>query len=278
MEKEITGYSLSRAFFQWSFDNPLKVSTNHVALYFYIIEHCNMLGWKSQFGLPSSMAMEAIGIKSYKTYIQTLRDLIDFGFVKMYQKSENQYTANIIGLVEFTEPLTKSLTKALPNHIPNQVQTTYQTNDSIDKLLNLETIKPKNKETIIGDKSPKRKKDLSIKPFNLDDNLGDRHLLDDDVVNHYIMMNSTIDEFLQNVRRIPSQITLREFANLYKKYYYADIIEMLTGMHNNSKYWIYETVYFAINKWLKKDYERNNKKGPMAKPTRVSDLINEQNK
>ena len=76
-----TGYSLSRKWFDFCFDNPEKIKPNHTALYFFCIEHCNRLGWKEKFGLSSSMAKEAIGIRSYNTYIKTLRDLVDFGFL-----------------------------------------------------------------------------------------------------------------------------------------------------------------------------------------------------
>jgi hypothetical protein len=93
-------YSLSRAWFDWSFDNPEKVSPTHTAVLFFAIEHCNRLGWKKKFGFPSEMAKEALGIKSYNTYINTLNDLIEWGFIEMIEKSKNQYSANIISLSE----------------------------------------------------------------------------------------------------------------------------------------------------------------------------------
>ena len=81
-------YTLSRNFFNWSFENPEKIKPNHIALYFFCIEHCNRLGWKGKFGLPTTMAKEAIGISSYNTYINTLNDLVDFGFIKLIEKSK----------------------------------------------------------------------------------------------------------------------------------------------------------------------------------------------
>ena len=54
----MNGYDLSRKFWDWSFENPEKVKPNHSALYFFIIEHCNRLGWKKKFGLPTTMAFE----------------------------------------------------------------------------------------------------------------------------------------------------------------------------------------------------------------------------
>lgn len=138
--RNINGYDLSRAWFDWSFENPERISPNHTALYFFIIEHCNRLGWKKKFGLPTTMAKDAIGIKSYKTYIKTLNELVDFGFIDLVEKSSNQYTANIVALVKFTEPHAKALGKAMLNHMPKQVQSTCQTKDTIDKPI---TTKPK---------------------------------------------------------------------------------------------------------------------------------------
>ena len=86
----MNSYELSRNWFDFSFKNPEKVKPNHSALYFFAIEHCNRLGWKDKFGFPSQMAMEAVGIRSWKTYSSTLKDLVEWGFIKMIEKSSNQ--------------------------------------------------------------------------------------------------------------------------------------------------------------------------------------------
>lgn len=138
----MNGYDLSRNWFDFCFENPEKITPNHTALYFFCIEHCNRLGWKQKFGLPTTMAKEAIGIRSYNTYIKTLNDLIDFGFIKMIEKSKNQYSSNIIALSNFNKALDKALDKALIKHTTKQVKSTRQSIDSINKQ---ETI---NKETI----------------------------------------------------------------------------------------------------------------------------------
>ena len=79
-------YELSRTFWDWSFENPEKVKPIHSALYFFTIEHCNRLGWKEKFGLPTTMAKEAIGVRSYNTYINALTDLVDWGFLILVEK------------------------------------------------------------------------------------------------------------------------------------------------------------------------------------------------
>jgi len=144
----MTGYDLSRQWWDFAFANPEKVKPIHSALYFFAIENCNRMGWAEKFRLPSEMAMSAIGVHSYKTYIAALNDLCEWGFLTMVQKSTNQYSANIVALVNFTEaqgkaPI-KALDKALLKHIPKQVQSTDQSIASINKQ---ETINDKQQTT-----------------------------------------------------------------------------------------------------------------------------------
>lgn len=124
-------YKLYRNYWDFAFENPEKITPNHIALYSFIIEHCNRLGWKNKFGLPTTMAMEAIGIKSYNTYSKILNDLINYGFIEMVQKSKNQYSSNIIGLSFALSKNDKALDKALIKHGTKQSESTVQSIDSI---------------------------------------------------------------------------------------------------------------------------------------------------
>ena len=133
MADKINSYELSRNWFNWCFDNPDLISPNHSALYFFAIEHCNRLGWKLKFGLPTTMAKEAIGIKSYNTYIKTLTDLVEWGFIKMIEKSKNQYSSNIIALSKFNKATNKALDKAFIKHVTKQSESTGESISSIDK-------------------------------------------------------------------------------------------------------------------------------------------------
>lgn len=132
-------YDLSRIFWDYAFENPDKIKPNHIAMYFFAIEHCNRLGWKEKFGFPTTMVMDAISIKSYNTYIKTLSDLVETGFIKMIEKSKNQYSANIIALSKFDKANDKAndkaLDKALIKHTTKQVESTIQsTVQSIDSI------------------------------------------------------------------------------------------------------------------------------------------------
>jgi hypothetical protein len=140
----LNSYELSRAWFDFCFENPEIIQPAHTAIYFFAVEHCNRLGWKSKFGFPTQMTMDAIGIKKHQTYIKYFNDLCEWGFFKLIQKSTNQYSANIICLQNAKLKNGKALDKALVKHMAKQTeptgQSTGQSKDSIDKQINKEQI------------------------------------------------------------------------------------------------------------------------------------------
>ena len=113
---KLNSYDLSRNFWNWAFDNPEKISPNHAAIYFFSVEHCNRLGWKEKFGLPSQMVMDAIGIKKHSTYIRYFNDLVEYKFFDLIQKSKNQYSSNIISLTFALPKKGEALDKAISKH------------------------------------------------------------------------------------------------------------------------------------------------------------------
>lgn len=137
-----------------------------MAIYCFSVEHCNRLGWKTNFGLPTTMVMEAVGIKSYNTYIKCFNDLVQFGFIKLVEKSKNQYSANIIALSKFNKALDKALDKAMIKHKGKQRESIAQSIDSINKPINNNTNIPINQLTIeIEQQAAKSQKPIRfIKP------------------------------------------------------------------------------------------------------------------
>jgi len=140
----MNSYELSRGFIDFAFSNPEKIKPNHYAVYFFAIEHCNRLGWKDKFGFPTSMVLDATGIKSYSVYKKTFDDLVEFGFFKVIEYSKNQYSSNIIALKENIKAPKKALDKALLKHASKQLestgQSTHQSTDSINKQINKEQV------------------------------------------------------------------------------------------------------------------------------------------
>lgn len=154
----MNSYELSKAFWDWAFDNPEKINPSHAAIYFFAVEHCNRLGWKQKFGFPSQMTMDAIGIVKHSTYIKYFNDLVNWGFFELIQKSSNQYSANIIRLTSGLPKNSKALSKAVAKHGEKQTESKGQSTGSIDKPI---TIKPKTDR--IDDR--KLKFASTLKPF-----------------------------------------------------------------------------------------------------------------
>jgi hypothetical protein len=141
----VTGYELSRDFWNFSFENPDKITPTHIGIYFFAIEHCNRLGWKEKFGFPTSMVLDAIGLKSYNTFKKHFDDLVSWGFIKVIEYSKNQYSANIIALSKNNKANVKALDKALAKHLIKHVSKQSESTGSIDK--------PKNQEPITREQS-----------------------------------------------------------------------------------------------------------------------------
>ena len=96
----MNGYDLSKSWFEWCHETKEKYSTNHAALYFYLIELCNSLNWKVSFGLPTVNTMQIVSIKKHKTYYDTLQDLVNWGFIEVLEKAKNQHQSTIICLCQ----------------------------------------------------------------------------------------------------------------------------------------------------------------------------------
>lgn len=159
MEQEIketkNGYTYSRQWFDFAFENPEKINPSHAAIYFFAIEHCNRLGWKDKFGFPTQLVMDAVGIRKHETYLKYFKDLVDWQFFRLIQKAQNQYSANIISIGHRTQKASDSLKRAI---LSNECHTEKREGKgdsmgdsmglrsgdvygSIDKQVNKETIK-----------------------------------------------------------------------------------------------------------------------------------------
>ena len=140
-------YDLSRNFFNFSFENPEKIKPNHIAIYFFAVEHCNRLGWKQKFGFPTSMVLEATGIKSYSVYKKTFDELVEYNFFTVIEYSKNQYSSNIIALKENYKAHDKAIDKALIKHTSKHMVKQCESIVSIDKQIYNNTNTQINKST-----------------------------------------------------------------------------------------------------------------------------------
>lgn len=83
----------------------------HTALFFWIVELSNRLGWPEVMGLPSDRAMSVLNIGSYKTYSKALSKIAEIGMVLIVEKSKNQYTSTQISLSQTEEKKTTASVK-----------------------------------------------------------------------------------------------------------------------------------------------------------------------
>lgn len=144
----MNGYHLSRSWFDWAFENPDINTPVHSALFMWVIEKWNRLGQKEKFGLPTSEAMEVLGIRSFNTYNKVFGNLVEWGFIEVIQQSKNQYTSTIIALSKFDKATDKALDKALIKQVTKQSESTRGGIDSIDKQENQEITEPLNQESV----------------------------------------------------------------------------------------------------------------------------------
>jgi phosphoribosyl-ATP pyrophosphohydrolase len=108
----MNGYTLIRAWYNFKFANPSKAKAIHSDLFCYLVDKWNRLGQKKEFGLPTSVTMELMGIGSYNTYKKTLYDLVDFGFIKIVKESKNQHNSKIVALSKIDKATDEALDKA----------------------------------------------------------------------------------------------------------------------------------------------------------------------
>jgi len=201
-------FKLYRKFWDYCFENPELIRPTHVAIYSFTIEHCNRLGWKKKFGLPSTMVMEAIGVKSYGTYINALRELVDWGFIEMIEKSKNQYSSNIVALSNFDKALDNALDKA----IIKQQQSTV----SIDKPIN--------------------NKQETVNPFDLHEPLNQdvKDKPNFDKINWELFIDFFNNTFGKKSRIIPSKIKKSYEARIKEGYLKTDIMNAMTNASKDS--------------------------------------------
>lgn len=147
MADKLNSYTLTRNWFDFAGKNPEKLTPAHTAMYLYLVDLNNSLGWAEKFFAPAKQTMHFISLKSYNTYSKVFNDLVDFGFIKVLVKSKNQYQANLIALSNFD----KALNKAKDRHLIKQRISTVQSIDSINKHINYKTIKTNKNSIYIKD-------------------------------------------------------------------------------------------------------------------------------
>jgi hypothetical protein len=144
-ESKPSGYALSRAWFDFAFENQGMVSGNHGCMFLWFLEKNNRMGWVKHFGAPRDETMAAVGITSYNTYRKIFSDLVEWGFIKVIKESKNQYTAHIIALSKNDQPSIQALDSAL---IQATIQHEYSHCSDTDTGTNTDTVAINKQETL----------------------------------------------------------------------------------------------------------------------------------
>ena len=95
---EMTGYGLQKQFYEWLAETDEPVTSAHIALYHYIIQLCNRLGWKNPMDIDTPTGMLCSKIGTGRTYKATLIDLHLWGLVEILYWTKNQHRAHRIRL------------------------------------------------------------------------------------------------------------------------------------------------------------------------------------
>ena len=142
----MNGYILIRDWYNFKFANPSKAKAIHSDMYCYLVDLWNRLGQKPEFGLPTSVAMESLGIGSYNTYKKTLNDLIEFGFIRIVADSKNQHQSKIVALSKNDKASDKALDEATIKATDKPTDTIIEQKNKVTieerKLRFADTLKP----------------------------------------------------------------------------------------------------------------------------------------
>ena len=217
----MNGYDLTRTWYNYKFENPSKVKAKHSDMFFYIVDLWNRLAQKKEFGLPTSITMEALGIGSFNTYKKTLQDLIDFGFINMVLESKNQHQAKVVAISKIDKATDKPLDKATIKATDKPLDKSL---DSINKQLNKGTIEQINKQTKVFCDFVNNNLDLIFK----------------EKIEDVVLEEKVEDAFLKN---------LCNYFSLTNENLERNAWSFLNSLRNKNKYSEFKTQFLAYKKY-----------------------------
>jgi hypothetical protein len=140
----MSGYELTRRWFDFAYDKP-EAKAIHTALFCWIVELNNKLGWKETFGLPTYSTIECLSIGNKRTYLSALSDLQEWGFIKVLTPSKNQHQSAIIQIIQPISRVKKAtaLDTALIQHGSQHCNDSIHGSAPIDKPMKPKTINNK---------------------------------------------------------------------------------------------------------------------------------------
>lgn len=99
-ENKKNGYSLTKQIFELAKTYPNSIRPGHIALYIWICELNNRLGWDHKvIGIPTIESMKMIGMRDRRFYRRVLTELDDLGLIRIVKLSPNQYVATQVEIL-----------------------------------------------------------------------------------------------------------------------------------------------------------------------------------
>jgi hypothetical protein len=139
----ITGYDITKSIFRFSGQN-LNVKAFHIVVFIYLGEISNECNWARYVEISREKLLRITGIGTQVTYIKVLKQLEEWGAIKIHQYSQNQF--NPYDIIEIKESFIKKH-KSLLNHnevsanlLPDQSEDIYIKTIELDNLKTLKGI------------------------------------------------------------------------------------------------------------------------------------------
>lgn len=149
----MNGYQLTRRWFNFTFEHT-EAKAQHTAIYCWLIELNNRLGWKDEFTINTQFTMEGLSIGNKNTYLSALSDLENWGFIKTIRPSVNQNYGRVITLrcYDNDTAVHTATTTAMDTALIQQNDDNDNGSVPIVKQVNQETTKPVNHKPIYTQK------------------------------------------------------------------------------------------------------------------------------
>lgn len=149
----MNGYQLTRRWFNFTFEHT-EAKAQHTAIYCWLIELNNRLGWKDEFTINTQFTMEGLSIGNKNTYLSALSDLENWGFIKTIRPSVNQNYGRVITLrcYDNDTAVHTATTTAMDTALIQQNDDNGNGSVPIVKQVNQETTKPVNHKPIYTQK------------------------------------------------------------------------------------------------------------------------------
>jgi hypothetical protein len=110
---KLNGYSLTKAWFNYTFEHPEKFNPTDGYIYLFLIEVANRSGWSDKFDVSAKDIMQALGIGTYNTYRKSFDKLVADGWITVVKKSTNQFQKTVIALSKNNTATNGALDRAL---------------------------------------------------------------------------------------------------------------------------------------------------------------------